>query len=374
MSMWAQHGWGKTNKLRELAEAGLAAGTILSPASEERESLVATRQSLRNFPNFRVAIDPQGYIHSIPDAVAVRHDASGLTVTMRPGMDLPTQEHYINALVSLNDAVGTTATIAPSPLLRTFNDRWFGLSMSLTQAAIRLETSRPVWGSLIVSEEAFDDPRSAAEWLDEATSLELAGYYMVAVRTRTAALYPKSFRSPLIAGQADVVRRLTDNGIPVVVGYADLEGLVMLAVGASGIGSGWSNRLRFMEAEAWQPQGGGGPPRRRLYCPSLLTPLLVDELSLLPVRLRERLVPPPYAEALARNSVLQEQSQMSYLIGFGQQCAELSAVPVRRRREVLTTWLDTASAGLEEVRHAGVNVSGYQARIRNVAVALGYLA
>jgi hypothetical protein len=76
-SFWVQQGYGKSDKIERLYDAGLLGGVLLSPADEEPPALQATREST---PDIEVLLDPQTYVYSIPGGTARCHEAHGLAV------------------------------------------------------------------------------------------------------------------------------------------------------------------------------------------------------------------------------------------------------------------------------------------------------
>ena len=79
MSLLAQHGWGKSNKIERGIETGTLSGVILSPRDESPPNLSAYVEALRrNDPNLTVMVDPQFY------ATTVTNIASNLDDSIAP--------------------------------------------------------------------------------------------------------------------------------------------------------------------------------------------------------------------------------------------------------------------------------------------------
>jgi hypothetical protein len=66
VSFFAQHGYGKSDKLDVLAAAGVLGGVILSPADETIDALQGTVRAMAG-RNVETLLDPQTYIYNDPE-------------------------------------------------------------------------------------------------------------------------------------------------------------------------------------------------------------------------------------------------------------------------------------------------------------------
>ena len=370
MTMWIQHGWGRSDKIEELAGGGLAGGVVVSPWN-------ATPANISSFVDEVMAlglaalIDPQGYVHTIdnPKANVVRrHDDLSISPTSFT-WDMPRDDlaEYVKAIVELNERTTAEAVIAPGAI-QTFGDQWVTLPLEAARIAGGL-TERPVLASLIVEEHALGDWPRAEEWLDAATRLDIEGFYVVVVRTGGGS-YPTSFAPEVLSGLLRLLHRLSENDYRLVLGYSDIEGLAATAAGAQCFASGWSYSLRAFAETQWQARMGR-QPRNRIFIPEMLSPLLVDEARQLLGSDQAGLVPPEYIDAVRTNSVDQRMAHMSYLRGVGGQAADLEG---REQTEQLETVEQRIAEALGNLRRARARnpalESGYQSRLASIQSAV----
>lgn len=271
-SFWAQHGYGKADKLQRLNAAGLLAGVVLSPADEEPATLRATVSSVEPAASL---LDPQTYVYSIPGGTARCHPAHQLDFPgLNWGMSAAEVESLVKRVIAANDAIGLQDIIAPSCLQRSFGDVWTGLSLQMTRTTLDvLGTDRRIFVSCVIDESALDQWRDVESWLDVVTQLDAHGFYVIVARTSQAP-YPASWVSSRLVNFLRLIYSLGElNGYELVTGYSDVEGALAVAAGASGAASGWYYSLRAFSEGKWQPSTGGRAPSPRVFARGLLTPI-----------------------------------------------------------------------------------------------------
>jgi len=271
MNYWAQHGYGKSDKLQAVAEKGLLTGVILSPADEPKESLRATGEQLRSL-DVQTMIDPQLYVHSIRGGTARCHESHGLDFGELSWFMTPSEiEGHVRAVRDANAAVGTSAIIAPSPYQASFGDVWTPLSLQYGSTMLQ-ETDQPVYLSIIAEDVAFADWGQTQDYLDALTTLDVAGVYLVVGHSGRS--YPFTWEAARLANTLRAIYILTEyNRYEVIWGYADIAGLAGLAAGASGAATGWYHSLRMWSTGKWIPQSGGRQANPRFFVRNLLSPL-----------------------------------------------------------------------------------------------------
>ena len=117
MTLYAQHGYGKADKLDILSAAGRIDGVVLSPADEGSDALARTVRD-SNESGISTLLDPQTYVHSIADAVARCHGDHGLAFapTTWGSLSAIDIQGQARAVVDANDRIGTRGPIiAPGP-------------------------------------------------------------------------------------------------------------------------------------------------------------------------------------------------------------------------------------------------------------------
>ena len=135
-SFWVQHGYGKSDKIKRLYDAGLLGGVLLSPADEDHTALQGTREST---PDVEVLLDPQTYVYSIPGGTARCHDAHGLDIpNLNWGMPASEVEAVVQAVINANDRLGVADLIAPTCVQRSLNDVWTSLALQMARTTISI--------------------------------------------------------------------------------------------------------------------------------------------------------------------------------------------------------------------------------------------
>ena len=276
MSFYAQHGYGKADKLNDLADGGALGGVILSPADEGLNGLRETTRAMAR-RNVETLLDPQTYVYTIPDAVGRCHEEVGLKfgslswASLTPA-DIETQ---VEAVLKANTDIRTTGpVIAPSPRQGSFSDLWLPLSLQYARTTSSRALGRQVLASVVIEEAGLGEWPAIERWLDVATTLEVHGFYLVVGR---GSAYPAAWDQSSLCNLLRIVYRLRVlNEYRVIVGYADLGGLGAIAMGADAIASGWNYRQRQFVSEAWIPRTGGRAATPRVTSAALLAPLFAE--------------------------------------------------------------------------------------------------
>lgn len=287
MTFFIQHGYGKGSKIDDVHNtSGAVAGVILSAADEDPTALAATVQRVRSL-GARPLLDPQSYVYSTnPPGVGRRHEANGLglaTVTWAMGARPAEIRAVVDAVQAANVAIGTqNDMIAPTCVQSTFSDVWTPLALQMANVASDEWGPDATMATLCIEESAFASWSTVADWLDVATQLDVKGFYLLVDRRKSS--YPFApWDAARLANVLRLIYTLTElNDYEVIWGYADLDGTLGVAAGATGAGSGWSYTLRAFSVSKWQPTTGGGgkPATARLFLGRLWAPVrAVDEAA-----------------------------------------------------------------------------------------------
>jgi hypothetical protein len=272
-SFWVQQGYGKSDKIKRLYDAGLLGGVLLSPADEEPPALQATLEST---PDIEALLDPQTYVYSIPGGTARCHEAHGLDIpNLNWGMPASEVEGVVRSVIDANDGLGVTNLIAPTCVQRSLNDVWTSLALQMARTTISIVGGqRRVFVSSVIEEPALANWEDVANWLDVATGLDADGFYVIVDRV-TQGSYPAMWNPSHLTNLLRLVYSLSQlNEYEVLAGYSDIEGILQIAAGASGSAAGWFYSLRAFSDSKWQPSSGGRQAIPRAFSVGLLTPLL----------------------------------------------------------------------------------------------------
>ena len=281
----AQHGWGKGTLVIDALKEGHIDGLVLSPRDEAPERLRAHVEELRKkFGDApEILFDPQLYALTIPN-----HRLGKLTEyyeDLDPGLtraDLSSPRRYrasVQKILRLQHSLGVSRLISPTVLVSSFQDPWSQIALALAEESIEaagaIPGAPPLYVSLVVDENALLAHDAIEEFLDIVTGWEeVAGFYLV-VRPHDGG-YPAILQEGAVAGLLYLTYVLaTVNRFEVVVGYCDLIGTLLHAVGARHTASGWFNSLRKFSLRRFEPSTGGRQPRPRYTSGPLMTPILV---------------------------------------------------------------------------------------------------
>ena len=274
MTFWIQHGFGKADKITNVANTGQLTGIVLSPADERREALELTVQTARG-QGIALLLDPQLYIHTIAGAVARHHEQHGLDFGTVPWFVSPDEiAAHVAAIVSINQRLGIESIVAPTPHLSSFGDEWSSVSLQYAHATIN-STDRPVYISLVVEASAFTNWEATQRYLAALTTLDAAGIYLI---IGTSGYYPLLWNSKHLANILRVVYILTEyNRYETIWGYSDLAGVLGLVCGATGAATGWYHSLRMWTIGKWIPRDGGRQANPRMFAEPVLSAIEQDE-------------------------------------------------------------------------------------------------
>jgi len=271
MTFWLQHGYGKSNKIDTTDDMAELSGVILSPGDEERPALVNTARSL-NQRNLEVLVDPQLYVHTIPEATARCHESNEVDFGRLSWFLSPAEiSSQVEKVFELNSALRTDALISPGPYQVTFGDVWSPLSLQYGRASVD-GANGPVYLSVVSEDSAFSNWDETQRYLDALTTIDAQGIYLIV--GHSGRTYPLVWDPSRLAHVLRAIYTLAElNRYRVLWGYSDLAGLAGIAAGASGSATGWFYSLRMWSVQKWLPQSGGRQPNARFLVKSLMSPL-----------------------------------------------------------------------------------------------------
>ena len=282
MSILAQHGWGKSDKIQRGMAEGSINGVIMSPRDERPENLAAFLSNLHSeFPESVRLVDPLFHIGTVPSA-NVRwldqylHFEQGLTTnSFRPAAI----RDFVDETLTWQDELDVSAVISPTVMVDDLLSRWAQIALNLGQEALdQYDGNKTLMIGLVVGESALRHRASVDEWLDSLTQLDVGGFYLV-VR-RESELYRQHYDSDVLASLMHVCHSLAElNDYQVYVGYTDMATLLLHAVGVTGTGSGWSQVLRQFTLRRFRRSTFGSQPRPRYSSLPLLNSIYVTDLG-----------------------------------------------------------------------------------------------
>lgn len=283
MAIYAQHGYGKTDKIESGLEQRSLSGVILSPRDESPDNLIGFATSLRDRfgQDLEILLDPQFYAATISGArdghlSAYPFYEPGLTRARLTGLrDI---QRHVKPPIEYQAALNLSRIISPSVLISGFDDAWSQIALAMGKESMaahqQLNCRIPLHISLIVDEIAFRNRETLDDFLDMITGWDVSGFYLVVRRNDVS--YPALYEEEVLSNLIYFVHSLsTVNRFDVICGYSDLPGLLLHAVGASVTGTGWHNSLRQFSLNRFLPATGGRQARARYTSLPLLNCILV---------------------------------------------------------------------------------------------------
>lgn len=285
MHIYAQHGYGKADKIEKSMRKGYISGVILSPRDEHPDKILEYIGNLRDeFRNDIILLfDPQFYATTLSPVIDkylpdYPYYKSGLTHgNFIAQADI---HRYVSDTLQYQAKLGLDRLISPSILFNDFSDRWSQISLIMARESIafheQMKNAPPLLLSIIIDEHSLQNKDALDEFLNIISIWEVSGYYLN-VRLHNP-IYPAHFdeESSLINLLYFVYVLAEINEFEVVCGYSDLVGLLLLAVGAKAIGTGWFHTLRQFSLNRFIPSIGGRQARPRYTSSQLLNSILID--------------------------------------------------------------------------------------------------
>jgi hypothetical protein len=291
MSLLAQSGYGRAQKIQEGLRKEVIRGAVLSPRDEKRERLESFVNELaRDFPNALVLFDPQFYASTLlspNDGHLPEYDYyadnCGLTRTHFSAARI--RGYVESCLAYQNSTFGRRLSflVSPSVLLDDFRDNWSQVALELALEAKEYHSdipgAPPLLISVVFSEAALSSLEALEEYLDALTELDVAGFYLIVKRNSSAIV--NSLESSLLAHLMFTAYVLAEmNSYRVIFGYTDWYGFLLESVGAHFTASGWYQNLRQFSLSRFMASSGGRRPRKRYSSTPLLScPLIFPELE-----------------------------------------------------------------------------------------------
>lgn len=260
-------------------DAGDAAGAIWSPADHTPDALDDLVQTDWG-DGFTQAIDPQLYVAPLVDANPKKLGEHDLFPVPMRARDFAARNllDLTDRLIRFQAERPVTHILSPTVAVPSMGDRWAQVAADLANTSIDvwsgLNEARPLLISVAVQESLLADRESVDALLDELTTYECDGFYLlleIDPGTDPAEAAVLLERALYITYTLAILNEYT-----VWIGYAGLSGRAYRAAGAEATAAGWWQKLNWFSPYHWQASGGGRQPRPRIYLESIIGSLLID--------------------------------------------------------------------------------------------------
>jgi hypothetical protein len=291
MSLLAQCGYGRAQKIEHGLDDGVIHGVIMSPRDESRERLERDIPKwTESYPEAIILFDPQFYAATLNEPrdghlgeYDYYNNNSGLGRTHFSPSRI---RRYVKECLNYQfNTFGETLgyLISPSILFDGFRDSWSQIALNMAVESVDYHSSLvdapPLLVSIVVSENAFQSLDEVEEFLDALTEIDVAGFYLI-VR-RNAVSQENAMEAPRFGKFMYFCHVLAHiNEYRIMVGYSDWHDFLLESVGVDYTACGWHQTLRQFNMKRFQPSSGGRRANRRYSSvPLLSNPLINPELQ-----------------------------------------------------------------------------------------------
>lgn len=282
MTILAQHGWGKSCKIEQGIYNQTIEGLILSPRDENPSNLAAFLNDIQaDHPDSERLVDPQFYVGTIwpvrdGNLEKYHHYRRHLDPTSFSPSEI---SNMVSATLDWQNELEVSAVMSPTVMVDDLGSQWAQIALMLAQESVNQHTAdKPLLISLVVGEEALRQRASVDEWLNNITTLDVNGFYLIV--KRASGSYSQHYEPEVLASLLRVCYSLSEiNQYRLVVGYTDISGILLHAVGVSATATGWTLGLRQFGLRRFQPVSGGRRPRSRYSSGPLLNSIYISELD-----------------------------------------------------------------------------------------------
>ena len=282
MTILAQHGWSKKDKIEQGIASGSIHGVVMSPRDIIPRNLASYLTETRDqHPSIELLVDPQFYIGGVNGASDKKiktypHYRANLT----PNSFSPSAvQNIVRDTLDWQQGIDVTSVLSPTVIVNDLGSRWSNIAMALAQeSVVQHGGDKPLLISLVVGEEALQQRSLLDGWLNDITQLDPAGFYFVVRRSSQG--YRQQYNPEVLASFLLACYSLGGfNDYRLYCGYTDMVTLLLHAVGVAGTASGWYFNLRQFTYERFIPSTGGRPARKRYSSRPLLNSIYLNELD-----------------------------------------------------------------------------------------------
>jgi len=279
--LFAQDGHQPAEKIIKGLKDGFLDGAIFCPRTHPTDKLKEIIKTYRgDFPDKKFLLDTNFYVGALPVEKIGKLGSHPFfrTPLSRTSFSSKNIQKYVKDTINYQVNLGLTEIVSPGVILPSFSSEWSQITLQLFIESIEYVKSKKIKNKLLlclpIREVALREDEQLSEYLDELTTLEADGFYIIIERATQRA---PQWSDPLtLAGLLYLVNALNKNEYNIIVGYSDIVGFVLRAVGATGIANGWWRNLRQFTGERFLKKTGGHQPKATYTSASLLNSIFID--------------------------------------------------------------------------------------------------
>lgn len=287
MSIYAQHGYGKSDKINRGIENGNIEGIILSPKDENPENMKHFINTIRNdYKDIEMLFDPQFYVSTLIPAregYLLKYDYYKSSLIRANFMKHTDILEYITKTIDYQYELNLPKIVSSTIIVDDFNDPWSQISLTMAQEAEVYNSSKdnpkPLIISLCFNETALKDGKAVDEYLDMLSLLNVTGFYILIRREGRNSAFDIE---PNILSRFMYMNYTLSyiNQYEIILGCTDFVGIPIYCTGIRAISTGWFTGLKQFTLSRFQPSSGGRRPLPRYTSKGLLNCILqIPELQ-----------------------------------------------------------------------------------------------
>jgi hypothetical protein len=289
MTVYAQAGYGKSDKIIRGLTDGSINGVIWSPKDEFPHSMyVDIHGYTTRFPNSIMLFDPQFYTTVLAGTKdrCLKHYPYWRTLTRSYFSNPANLSTSVQDTLDYQLTLNVDRLLSPTIEIDSFGSPDCNISLSLANESIRYHQELsstnlalpPLLISLIISEACLSSPSNFDSFLDDISIMPSVGFYLIVHRDDSQ--YQARFDPNALENLLYLVYVLAEiNSYEVICGYSDFAGALLCAVGAKAIGTGWFSNLRQFTMDRFLPSTQRRQARRRYSSQPLMNSILLDEMD-----------------------------------------------------------------------------------------------
>lgn len=287
MTIYIQHGHGKSDKIPNAIDDGSVGGLIIAARNEKVEKLDACLNHLtESYDDLDILFDPQFFVSALSPANDRFLEEYPYYKPARAAADFIGSKKvaaYAKETIDFQNGRAFTRITTPSVLVRSFADRWAQIALQLADASIdyhdSLSSPAPLLLKIMLSENALDNRDELDAFLNVLTTWDVQGFYLIIARDDAS--YSQTIDPDRMAHLLYIIYVLGDrNGYEVICGYCDFIGIACMAAGATAFGNGWYQSLRQFHVKSFlKHKPGGGRALLRYSSAPLLNSIRLSELE-----------------------------------------------------------------------------------------------
>lgn len=286
MAFYIQHGHGKSDKIDESLESGIASGVIFGARNEKLANIEKCIECVRERDG-AVLFDPQFHISGVVpanDRFLPEYPYYKVGRTVSDFIGIKKLGGYAKTTLDFELTLAPDRLLSPTVIFDSFESKWCQIALNLADASLDyhagMKGAPPLLLSFVIGEQALESRSELDSFLDQLTSWDtLTGAYIVISREDSS--HSQRFNPERLAHALYLNYVLGEiNGLEITNGFSDFCGLLYRAVGSSTFATGWSQGLRQFHRRSFTKQKPGGqPPLLRYTSGPLLNSILLSELQ-----------------------------------------------------------------------------------------------